>query len=1095
MRFLSFLTIILLAYTVQSQTMVTTAQKVGTTPAITDLTSIDASARKEKIQARKREAQIPNFIGRGDGPAQYDSSMGLPKGPDPLRAKQIQRKMSGDSVNLDFTLPGLEFNPFVPDPCGEKNKDFYVQVINASTMMVWDEDGLPLLQEPFTVAALWGSLGRQSGGDPIVLYDTETDRWMITEFPPPFSAFLLIAVSQTSDPLGAYDVYEYGTSSFPDYPKWAIWDDAVVVTTNEGALIPTYALNKEQLFGGEDNVTVIRATVPRVGDGPGFQVLTPVDYNGRLAIPELSQPVILRINDDSWGDVEEDLLELFYFDINWNDPNLSTLSGDSIVVTPFDGDFCSLGSQSSLNCVPQPSGSGLDGLAHVVMNQPHYRNFGSHESIVLCHSTDATGDNLAGIRWYELRKTQTQDRWSLYQEGLYAPDERFNRFMPSIAIDRQGNIGLGYSGSSDSLAPSLFVTGRKANDPLGTMTKGENLAFAGTGSIQGSRYGDYASMVVNSDSGKDFWFTSEYGADNGDYSTGIVSFSLINDSIDLAVGDLLAPVLDDDLAANDLTYSIVNEGSDTIASFTYGYVIAGDTVRATYDQPVGPETEIEVTFTDAVPFMSFGDQEIELFVETADDQFLPNNQLTRVASKLPSYDAAVMESGSALINCGATTSFPIVVTNQGWQDITEISLLFSVEGIDSTYEQTFFTTLPYDDAATFIVDASGILLDGLNTVQCTVLIPEEDAITANDVVTIEVEADLDGESILVELDLDDFPQEVSYELFDEGSTVVAAGGPLTGDVLERSFCLEKDSCYSFVIYDSFGDGIFDNPNLTITQSSTDSILVFLQGLVFDDQFVVDFCVGNPCGATLSTVVVDATDGDSNDGTLLVNPGITGNSFTVSIDGGATFTEQATYDSLSAGSYEVIVYDSVLMCSVTETVVINNCNTQLSFNVSDASSATANDGVIAIILDPSLNSSATYTILPDGTPQQQAVFVGLESGAYDIRVTYGNTCVDTLTGIFVGGPSSTANTQIPVYVDVSPNPTDGQSTITIKGISEGFALTYRLYGMNGQTVLSGRLPKYDDYYVGELRTHHLPAGTYLLQVDHPRLPRALKIVKY
>ena len=73
-----------------------------------------------------------------------------------------------------------------------------------------------------------------------------------------------------------------------------------------------------------------------------------------------------------------------------------------------------------------------------------YRNFGDHESLVVNH-TVGTEAGSAAVRWYEIRNPG--DAPTIYQQGTYAPDASF-RWMGSIAMDRNGNIALGYSKSS-----------------------------------------------------------------------------------------------------------------------------------------------------------------------------------------------------------------------------------------------------------------------------------------------------------------------------------------------------------------------------------------------------------------------------------------------------------------------------------------------------------------------------------------------------------------------------------------------------------------------------------------------------------------------
>jgi len=78
------------------------------------------------------------------------------------------------------------------------------------------------------------------------------------------------------------------------------------------------------------------------------------------------------------------------------------------------------------------------------------------------HTVDIS-TTVAGIRWYELRKTS--GAWSIYQQGTYAPADNNSRWMGSIAMDSSGNIALGYSVSGSILYPSIRYTGEKRMMP------------------------------------------------------------------------------------------------------------------------------------------------------------------------------------------------------------------------------------------------------------------------------------------------------------------------------------------------------------------------------------------------------------------------------------------------------------------------------------------------------------------------------------------------------------------------------------------------------------------------------------------------------
>ena len=157
-----------------------------------------------------------------------------------------------------------------------------------------------------------------------------------------------------------------------------------------------------------------------------------------------------------------------------------------------------------------------------------YRNFGDHEAMVVNHSVTVGGKkkhSVTGVRWYELRDPNGTP--TVFQQGTFAPDSTF-RWMGSIAMDKVGDIALGFSESSSLLRPEIHYTGRLSTDPLGTMSQGEGTIINGAGSQTNglSRWGDYSGMAIDPSDDCTFWYTNEYLKANGtfNWSTRIASF-------------------------------------------------------------------------------------------------------------------------------------------------------------------------------------------------------------------------------------------------------------------------------------------------------------------------------------------------------------------------------------------------------------------------------------------------------------------------------------------------------------------------------------------------------------------------------------------
>jgi hypothetical protein len=151
------------------------------------------------------------------------------------------------------------------------------------------------------------------------------------------------------------------------------------------------------------------------------------------------------------------------------------------------------------------------------MMQNQYTNIGGKESLWISHTVGNGGSpNVAQVRWYELGISGGSVSTSPRQQSTYAPDSR-NRFTPSLAVDKNGDMAIGYSVSDASMYASIRYAGRLASDPASTLGQSEQSMIEGTGyqcctfssGSTNNRWGDYSAMTIDPD-GCTFWYTSEY---------------------------------------------------------------------------------------------------------------------------------------------------------------------------------------------------------------------------------------------------------------------------------------------------------------------------------------------------------------------------------------------------------------------------------------------------------------------------------------------------------------------------------------------------------------------------------------------------------
>lgn len=905
-----------------------TAQYLGKSKAIRDLVS-KPSTSKEKKQAVKRLKKVPdNFKGRKQGGKSVHPKLEH-QGPDPIRQSYFNnKKTQNTSIEPLVNVQGITSGTAPNDPTGDVSDEHYVQAINATDVGVFDLEGN--LVQQFAMNTLWSEFNGASVGDPIILYDERVEKWIVTEFSNP--ANLFVAISTTKDPLGSYSAYSFSTPNFPDYPKYAITPTALVVSTNEEGpgVLHQYFLDIEALYTGASNVRIIRVAVNGSLDTEaGFYLTTPVDWNG-TNMPFDNRPMAIAINDSSWeGGPAQDQIELYTFNLDFDTPNNTTVEQTAIVTTPFDSYPCSA-EGFGFSCVPQMNGEGLDAVPEVIMNIPHLRNFGTHESMVFNFVTDATnGQNVSGIRWVELRKTAETD-WELYQEGTFSPDDGLHRFMGSIAMDDNGNIGMGYNVTSENSFAGVRFTGRYANDPLGQMTVEEVTVVEGQGAIDSDgRFGDYSQMSVSPLGDNTFWFTTEYAGSN-QVETRITAFQLSRDSMDLAAEAIVAPVTSATLGADELVgVRFVNRGLVALGNYKIGFFLDDDFIESTtISTTLQPDAVFNYQFSTPIDLSAVGDYNIKAYIRHPEDSNSLNDTLSVIVSKLNAIDAGIETAVEERI-CGDEVPTQLTLSNFGGENI-------NMATIDVIVNRTSVDVINYTGS---IANNASDMIDytimnnlniGTNTVEfvITSINNTTDNVSNNNSTSATFTVTDPNEFITLVFNLDEYPDEVAWTINEVSTGEEILIGSFEesqpSTLVAQDVCLSFDDCYTITVTDTEGDGIccgFGEGNFAILNPAGET-LVSNDG-DFGEEAVEEFCPSNTeCMLTANFVTQDATGPNTNDGSIMIaaTGGIA--PYTYSIDGGATFQNSEIFDNLLPAQYEVVVLSSDGICTYSESVIIN-----------------------------------------------------------------------------------------------------------------------------------------------------------------------------
>jgi len=448
------------------------------------------------------------------------------------------------------SFEGLSFgangNGHPPDTNGDVGPAYYIQSINTSIGIFDKATGNLITAPTFNTFMSQGHFGNlcdtNNFGDPVVLYDTFEDRWVITDFAftlnssgavinPP-GAFQCVAVSRSGDPVsGGWNFYSVNTAGgLGDYPKFGIWPDGLYMSANVFNFAGTtflnpraYAFNKAQMYAGAASVQIVSFDAPSAD----FTIL-PSNARLQTGTPPAGTPNYYL---SSWEFTNA--LTVYKFHVDWNNPGASTFTGPDVPTAATSWPNASVPNAPSLG------GNLLDVLQIRAMMQNQYTNLGGAESLWATHtvrrannSTDVTG--FAAPRFYQVPVNGGVVGPNITQAATFDPDGAnvMYRFMPSLAVDRAGNMALGYSTSSATTKPAIKYTGRLATDPINTFSQTEQVLIQGAGTQTGNcgssaciRWGDYSAMTLDPD-GCTFWYTNMYYPVDGlNHHTRIGSFT------------------------------------------------------------------------------------------------------------------------------------------------------------------------------------------------------------------------------------------------------------------------------------------------------------------------------------------------------------------------------------------------------------------------------------------------------------------------------------------------------------------------------------------------------------------------------------------
>jgi hypothetical protein len=408
----------------------------------------------------------------------------------------------GEDVEILTTFPGAS-GPGpkdCPDNSGAVGPDHVVDFTNANVVIHDKRTGKVVRQ--MTQTEFWKAANPQFNlpklNDPRLLYDPLSGRWfgVIAELK---DSVGYLAVSETSDPTNGWK--EVVLPMAPTDPGMKLGVD------KNGLYIAYYVLT------GNIHIMMSVHAIPKANAvAAAGRSLAHLQTFANL---EIECFPATDLDPDKPADAPEVLLNrefgnsfsnLHMYKITWAG---NTASISKLQAIPLSQTYQSPNGASLKNLARQPAQGGKLRADEARRTTCVYAHKGS---LFACNGAKRTLDSRPGIFWCEVRGNDG----ALLQEG-FVDDAECDYLIPTLAVDANGNLGLGCTRTSEKEFPSVVVMMRAAGDSKNTM-RPPVLAARGTTVFASSRqgrfgiqWGNYNSTCLDPTDPTRIWTYQEYG--------------------------------------------------------------------------------------------------------------------------------------------------------------------------------------------------------------------------------------------------------------------------------------------------------------------------------------------------------------------------------------------------------------------------------------------------------------------------------------------------------------------------------------------------------------------------------------------------------
>jgi uncharacterized protein (DUF2141 family) len=445
--------------------------------------------------------------------------------PNPL-APALTNAIEG--INFDENAINGGFYNIPPDPYGAAGPNHVVSVVNTS--IEWHTKA-GVQQNSQSLKTFFASLAPLTNTfDPKALYDQYNSRFVVVTLERTNTAQgaaantsrIFIAVSDDDDPNGPWYFHQINAfetinifDSWADYPGFAVDNQAIYITANMFDF-------GSGIFRGQ-RLWIIGKTPFYSGGAASSNRYDPFTAVGLPSLASTAQPA--HMFETAPGGVGTFLV--YYSGLNVADNELiGVIRVDNPLAAPaFTNQFVVLGDIDNISAL-MPDAPQLGTAQLIDSGDRRALNAVWRDNALWVAFTVVPPSGIdsgqATAHWVRVN-TANLSALTLADQGDVGGEDIASgayTYYPSVMVDANGNMGIGFAASAPSTYAGAYYTGRRPADAAGTvqttvtMAAGQDYYYRAFGGAR-NRWGDYSSVALDPTTELTFWVFNEYALTRG----------------------------------------------------------------------------------------------------------------------------------------------------------------------------------------------------------------------------------------------------------------------------------------------------------------------------------------------------------------------------------------------------------------------------------------------------------------------------------------------------------------------------------------------------------------------------------------------------